>query len=388
MTSLFRWRQPQKVALCAANSKAGIGYYVTVMKPSLAFGLLLAISASAQPIQVLVWDEQQPRQSEAYDNFLGNEIAAYLKDRPGIDVRSVRHDDPEHGLTKRNLDEAEVLIWWGHVRQAEVPREAGQDIVERIKSGRLSMITLHSAHWSVPFMEAMFERTRIEARRRFPHPDTKIEFIEPPGRIPPTYDSIVTPAYYAFQRRAIPTQVRVDLPNCVFPGFRPDGQPSVVTVLKPDHPIAKGLPATFEIPQTEMYDEPFHVPAPDQVIFQEDWRHVSRGNRVESGPRQDLLLSARSRAVSGIQREIPAADPRERRPMAGRRVTPSIRLLELRPGQACLTPTSEKTRFLSVGARHASPAFANARQAHPQRPRFAAIVDYFRTNQIVTINLL
>ena len=30
-------------------------------------------------VNVLVWDEQQPKQKEAYDNFLGNAIAEYLK---------------------------------------------------------------------------------------------------------------------------------------------------------------------------------------------------------------------------------------------------------------------------------------------------------------------
>ncbi len=38
-----------------------------------------------------------------------------------------------------------------------------------------------------------------------------------------------------------------------------------------EHPIAKGLPATWAITQTEMYDEPFHVPDPDEVIFEERW---------------------------------------------------------------------------------------------------------------------
>jgi trehalose utilization protein len=33
----------------------------------------------------------------------------------------------------------------------------------------------------------------------------------------------------------------------------------------------KGLPTQFNIPQTEMYDEPFHVPKPDQLLFEESW---------------------------------------------------------------------------------------------------------------------
>ena len=41
--------------------------------------LLSAVAAHADPLRVLIWDERQPRQSEAYENFLGNEIAAQLR---------------------------------------------------------------------------------------------------------------------------------------------------------------------------------------------------------------------------------------------------------------------------------------------------------------------
>lgn len=232
---------------------------------------LLALPVTAaDSVNVLVWDERQPRQAEAYDNFLGNEIAARLGALPGLTVVSVGQDDPGHGLG--TLDEQDVLVWWGHVRQGEVPDEIGQRVVERVRSGKLALIALHSAHWSVPFMEAMYSRTRDDAKRRFPNPDTKFEFVPPPGRMPPAYDSLVTPAYYAFVRRGKVSQVRVDLPNCVFPGVDAHGKPSMVTVTMPEHPIMAGLPRQFEVPQSEMYDEPFHVPEPDQVLFREDWR--------------------------------------------------------------------------------------------------------------------
>jgi len=42
-------------------------------------------------------------------------------------------------------------------------------------------------------------------------------------------------------------------------------------VLLPDHSIAQGIPSKFTLPETEMYDVPFHVPEPDEVIFQESW---------------------------------------------------------------------------------------------------------------------
>lgn len=233
------------------------------------------LSAAAEPrIRVVVWDEQQPAQKQAYESFLGVAIADSLAKQPELRVISANINQPELGLPGSLLDSTDVLIWWGHVRHNEISPELARDIVARIKRGQLSLIALHSAHWSAPFVEAMHERTRDDARRRYPDPENgppvKFEFVAPEGRFIPTADSIRTPAYYAMKRGAQLT-VRVDLPNCVFPSYRPDGQPSTVKVLSPDHPIAKGLPTSFKIPQTEMYADPFHVPEPDVVLFEESW---------------------------------------------------------------------------------------------------------------------
>lgn len=225
-------------------------------------------------VRVLVWDEQQPAQKQAYENYLGNTIAEYLSKQPGLRVISANINEPEKGLPTTLLDNTDVLIWWGHVRQDEISADLSRDIVARIKAGRLALIALHSAHWANPFVEAMYERTREDARRRYQDPPNgppvKFDFIPPGGRFVPTADSIRTPAYYAM-RRGDQLTVRVDLPNCVFPAYRPDGKPSTVRVLNPDHPVTAGLPASFEIAQTEMYADPFHVPEPDEVLFEETW---------------------------------------------------------------------------------------------------------------------
>jgi trehalose utilization protein len=240
----------------------------------------------AEPIQVLVWDERQPRQSDAYDDFIGNEIVARLKaSSDDFAFRSVALDDAEQGLSGDNLDWADVLVWWGHVRQGEItPETASKKIVSRIQSGDLDLVVLHSAHWATPFMEAMNELTREIARERYPDPPkgrkVAFEFVPPPGRIPPDATSLVTPAYYALKRGGKVTQVRVDLPNCCFPGFRADGGPSTLKVMQIDHPIAKGLPKTISLKQSEMYDEPFHVPEPDAVILEERWES---GEHFRSG---------------------------------------------------------------------------------------------------------
>mgnify|MGYP003338340479 CR=1 FL=1 len=80
-------------------------------------------------------------------------------------IRTAWLDLPEHGLDAATLEATDVLLWWGHVRNREVPAETGRDIVRRIRSGKLSLVALHSAHWSTPFVEAMRERARGDALR-------------------------------------------------------------------------------------------------------------------------------------------------------------------------------------------------------------------------------
>lgn len=244
--------------------------------PTLLLLAFVGSATAADMIRVVVWDEQQPAQKQAYSNFLGNEIAAYLRQQRGLEVTSVRLDDPEQGLSKRTLDDCDVLIWWGHVRQKEIKPAIGQDIVRRIKAGQLSLIALHSAHWSTPFVEAMFERAREDALKALTAEERRAATLIETNRYStifnvPKYDEARTPA--TLYRKSPDGQVRVTLqvPLCVFPAYRGDGHPSQVRTLLPDHPIARGLPAQFAIPQTEMYDEPFHVPAPDAVIFEERW---------------------------------------------------------------------------------------------------------------------
>ena len=229
----------------------------------------------AETINVVVWDEQQPAQREAYKNFLGNEIAGYLQRQSGLAVRSVNLASPEKGLADNVLDTCDVLIWWGHVRQFEVTPEQGRSIVSRIKRGQLALIALHSAHWATPFVEAMKDRTLTNAKAQFktiPSEQLEIKTVEPPRRyFAPDRDALITPRFYPRKFPDGKTELVIHWPNCCFPAYRNDGKPSTLFTLKPAHPIAKGIPATFQLPSTEMYDEPFHVPEPDEVVFEERW---------------------------------------------------------------------------------------------------------------------
>ena len=233
----------------------------------------LALS-QAQTIRVVVWDERQPEQRQAYPNFLGNKIASHLQELADLSVVSVSLDDPQKGISPRTLEQCDVLIWWGHRRNNEITSAEGKEIVRRIQQGQLAMISLHSAHWSTPFIEAMNERTTQDALGDLPARErdgVRTEYVHPQLYEAPERDALPTPrvSYKKFPDGS--SKVLIHLPNCCFPAYRGDGKPSHVFTLLRDHPIAHGIPARFQISQTEMYDEPFHVPEPDAVVFEERW---------------------------------------------------------------------------------------------------------------------
>src|SRR5215210_4735935 len=74
----------------------------------------------ARPVRVVVWDEQQPQQKPAYDNFLGNAIVDHLKSLPGFTVRSVKLDDPGQGVIRLPVSSDTSLLrtWPHHTRTA------------------------------------------------------------------------------------------------------------------------------------------------------------------------------------------------------------------------------------------------------------------------------
>jgi trehalose utilization protein len=247
--------------------------------------VLAQVVEAAEPIRVVVWDERQPKQKQAYPDFLGNQIAGALGVRPGLSVKSVALDDAGQGISDKVLDQCDVLIWWGHVRQGLIKPEHGKRIVERIRAGKLSLIALHSAHWSTPFIEAMNARSKEDALKQVPAAARaaavlKLLPADPPLYRAPSRSAPLTPAASFFRNADGRYEVNLRLPNCCFPAYRPDGKPSTMITRVPSHPIARGLPKSWTVAHTEMYDEPFHVPAPDVVVFEERW---AAGERFRSG---------------------------------------------------------------------------------------------------------
>lgn len=248
----------------------GILAAATMLMPKQTF----SATAPKKMIRVLVWDERQPAAQQAYDGgFLGNKIATHLSRQTHLEVKSAGLDDPDQGLSSETLRNTDVLIWWGHIRHAEVPIAKAQEIAELISNGSLCFIGLHSAHWSNPFIEAM---NAITKQRILAQKDVKPEELEfvvapeirkalplPTQRVAPYNDMLKFPDG---SRKII-----VHLPNCCFPKVSNDGKPSVLKTQVKSHPILKGLPATLTLKQTEMYGEPFHVPEPDELLLEEYW---------------------------------------------------------------------------------------------------------------------
>lgn len=240
-----------------------------------ATGLLAIVSpsAAAESIRVVVWDERQPAQKSAYGGFLGDTIAAHLAKQPGLTVKSVGLDDPEQGLSSEVLDHCDVLIWWGHQRHGEVTDAHVAAITDRLKAGQLSLVALHSAHWSKPFIAAMNARAIEDALKSVPESkraSIKVTEVKYPGGLPKA-DGPLTPSHKIIKTADGTESLEVKLPGCIFPVVRNDGKPGHLKTLAPKHPVAAGIPAAFDVPQTEIYGGAFHVPKPDAVVFEEHW---------------------------------------------------------------------------------------------------------------------
>lgn len=237
--------------------------------------LATTVGLAEDKINVLVWDEQQPVLKKLYPNFPGNYIADYLKKNPSLNVTSANINEPEQGLSTKALNGADVLIYWGHVRHRDISEAKSQEIVDLVKAGKLDFVVLHSAHWAVPFMVAMQEVAAQDALAQLPadiRNDVDVQFKGKVRWYKAPDDARPHQLHEFSQNENGQIKLELERPNCVFPRCCTPVQPSQIRIINKKHPITKGVPATFTIPETEMYDEPFHVPTPDEVVLDETWK--------------------------------------------------------------------------------------------------------------------
>lgn len=166
-------------------------------------------------IRTLVWGENVHEQmnktvAEIYPEGMHNQIAELLASDGNIAVKTTTLQEPEHGLTDKVLDETDVLVWWGHRAHGDVDDEIVERVAKRVWEG-MGLIVLHSGHFSKIFKRLMGSPCALH--------------------------------------------------------WREAGERERLWVVNPGHPIAKGLPAYFELENEEMYGEPFSVPEPLETVF-------------------------------------------------------------------------------------------------------------------------
>lgn len=172
---------------------------------------------AGDPLRVTVWGENVPEQRNPvvraiYPEGMHTTIAEGIREHMGADARvtTATLDEPEHGLTAARLAETDVLTWWGHLAHDQVDDKVVDRVHERVLLG-MGLVVLHSGHYSKIF------------------------------------------------RRLMGT-------TCLL-RWREAGEREVVWKVNPGHPVARGLPDAFIIPEQEMYGEYFDIPQPDELVF-------------------------------------------------------------------------------------------------------------------------
>ena len=167
------------------------------------------------PVRTVVWGENIHEQTNEdvralYPEGMHGAIAAALAQDDNIQVSVATLQEAEHGLSEERLAATDVLTWWGHRAHGEVSDEIVARVQRRVWEG-MGLIVLHSGHYSKIFRLLM----------------------------------------------GTPCSLK----------WREAGERERLWVVNRGHPIARGLGDYVELPNTEMYGEPFAVPEPMETVF-------------------------------------------------------------------------------------------------------------------------
>lgn len=169
---------------------------------------------SNSKINVTIWNEfvheqKEPSVKALYPDGIHGALAKNLA-APDLEIRTATLAEPEHGLTQAVLDNTDVLLWWGHAAHDKVDDAIVQRVQQRVWNG-MSIIVLHSGHMSKIFRLLNGTSGKLH--------------------------------------------------------WREAGERERLWTIDPAHPIAAGVPEHFELPNEEMYGEPFMIAGDAKVIF-------------------------------------------------------------------------------------------------------------------------
>lgn len=163
-------------------------------------------------MRVVVWSEGEVHGHEAtgYPEGMPAAIADAVRGIPEAQVEIASIDDADQGVPDERLRQADVLLWWSHMRHEDLLSATVDRVVSAVEHG-LGLVALHSA--------------------------------------------ISSPVF----RRLVGT-------TGGFGGWR-HGDREVLWTVDPSHPICRGVEFPVVMPQQEMYSEPANLPTPDELVF-------------------------------------------------------------------------------------------------------------------------
>lgn len=168
-------------------------------------------------IRVCIWNEfVHEKENEAVRSLYPDGIHAAIADglhqyaEADFEISTATLEEPEHGLTADRLANTDVLLWWGHCAHDRVEDAVVDRLQARVLQG-MGLLVLHSGHFSKIFKRLMGTSCALK--------------------------------------------------------WREAGERERLWVCNPGHPIAAGLEPSLVLPETEMYGEPFGIPAPDEQVF-------------------------------------------------------------------------------------------------------------------------
>lgn len=146
---------------------------------------------------------------ELYPDGIHEHLASEFTTR-GHETSTVSFATHEDRFTNEKLRETDVLVFWEHKTHEDFDDAIADRIARHVREG-MGLIVLHSANYSKVFLNLMG------------------------------------------------TSCGVD--------WRTAAETERLWVTAPGHPITAGIDDFIELPQTEMYGEPFGIPQPDELIF-------------------------------------------------------------------------------------------------------------------------
>jgi trehalose utilization protein len=171
-------------------------------------------SVPRSKMRVTIWNEflhekQDEPVKAIYPDGMHEVLRGALREAGYRKIGTATFDQPQHGLTDDVLKKTDVLVWWSHMDHAGVDDRVVEKIVERVHEG-MGIIVLHSGHESKVFQRLM---------------GTSCSLLW-------NHDAGIIETVHVSDRR---------------------------------HPITRGLPKDFSLPE-EMYRAP-DFPKPDRVFL-------------------------------------------------------------------------------------------------------------------------